>query len=69
MKLIWLVQYHVWLHNASDGCDDISFAITISDEIVEPARKKMIPGFDKVKEECIEMQEHLLVQLAVQVHQ
>ena len=26
----------------------------VIDVIVEPARKKMIPGFDKVKEECNE---------------
>ena len=32
-----------------NGVDD-SFLYYITDQIVEPARKKMIPGFDKVKE-------------------
>ena len=31
-----------------------SFAPYISDEIVEPARKKMIPGFDKVKKNALD---------------
>jgi len=32
-----------------NGVDD-SFLYYITDQIIEPARKKMIPGFDKVKE-------------------
>ena len=36
----------------SNGGDD-SFLNYITDQIVEPARKKMIPGFDKVKENAL----------------
>ena len=40
----------------------------MEDIIVEPARKKMIPGFDKVKKNALKAGA-MLVQLVVQVHQ
>jgi homoserine kinase len=35
-----------------------SFAHYISDQIIEPARKKMIPGFDKVKKNALDAGAH-----------